>query len=257
MVGRTLRVALTAALVASASLAVASPTPTPGDPAPAARLERPSATTTAAVDELLDLSGLKVQLAAISAGIRVQFLGTGGGLSGQALMVIDRIAARHFSAEMLYARMRLELERSVDAVRLEGALAWYRSPLGRRITRDEMAAIASAGEEVSIPWPSDARVELIQRLDATGGAAETAVDVTLAIVRSLTRALEPFRPAHLRQTPDQLEALIARVRSEALTPIGSHACRTCSSPIATWTTPSSASTCASWSPRRGSGTRRR
>lgn len=219
MVGRTLRVALIAALVASASLAVASPTPIPGDPAPAARFERPSAATTAAVDEFLDLSGLKVQLAAISAGIRVQFLGTGGGLSAQDLMVIDRIAARHFSAEMLYARMRLELERSVDAVRLEGALAWYRSPLGRRITRDEMAAIASAGEEVSIPWPSDARVELIQRLDATGGAAETAVDVTLAIVRSLTRALEPFRPAHLRQTPDQLEALIARVRSEALTPI--------------------------------------
>lgn len=66
MVGRTLRVALTAALVASASLAVASPTPTPGDPAPAARLDRPSATTTAAVDELLDLSGLKVQLATFS-----------------------------------------------------------------------------------------------------------------------------------------------------------------------------------------------
>ena len=219
MVGRTLRVALTVALVASADLAVALPTPTPGNPAPAGRVERPSATTTAAVDELLDLSGLKVQLAAISAGIRVQFLGTRGGLSDQDLVVIDRIAARHFSAEMLYARLRLELERSVDTARLEGALAWYRSPLGRRITRDEMAAIASAGEEVSIPWPSDVRIELIQRLDATGGAAETAVDVTLAIVRSLTRALEPFRPAHLRHTPDQLEARLGHVRAEALAPI--------------------------------------
>ena len=109
MVGRTLRVALTAALVASADLAVALPTPTPGDPAPAGRVERPSATTTAAVDELLDLSGLKVQLAAISDGIRVQFLGTRGGLSDQDLVMIDRIAARHFSAEMLYSRLRLEL----------------------------------------------------------------------------------------------------------------------------------------------------
>src|SRR3990170_7216809 len=104
MVGRTLRAALTVALFASADLAVASPTPIPGDAAPAARVERPSATTTAAVDELLDLSGLKVQLAAISAGIRVQFLGTRGGLSAQDLAVIDRIAARHFRAEMLYAR---------------------------------------------------------------------------------------------------------------------------------------------------------
>lgn len=219
MIRRTLRVALTAALIASADLAIALPTPTPGYPAPAVRVERPSATTTAAVDELLDLSGLKVQLAAISAGIRVQFLGTRSGLSAQDLVVIDRIAARHFSAEMLYARMRLELERGVDSGRLEGALAWYRSPLGRRITRAELAALASAGEEVSIPWPSDVRIELIQRLDATGGAAETAVDVTLAIVRSLTRALDPFRSAHLRQSPDQLEARLARVRVEALAPV--------------------------------------
>ena len=219
MVGRTLRVALTVALIASADLAVALPTPIPGNPAPAVRVERPSATTTAAVDELLDLSGLKVQLAAISAGIRVQFLSTRGGLSDQDLGVIDRIAARHFSAEMLYARLRLELERSIDAGRLEGALAWYRSALGRRIMRAEIEALASAGEEVSIPWPSDLRIELAQRLDASGGAAETAVDVTLAIVRSLTRALEPYRPAHLRQTPDQLEARLAQIRTEALAPI--------------------------------------
>lgn len=219
MVGRTLRVALTAALVASAGPALASLAPTPDNLAPAARVERPSAATTAAVDELLDLSGLNVQLAAISAGIRIQFLGTQGQLSDQDLAVIDRIGARHFSAETLYARMRLELELRLDADRLEGALAWYRSPLGRRITRAEMAAIASAGEEASIPSPSDVRIELIQRLEASSGTAETAVDVTLALVRSLTRALEPFRPAHLRQTPDQLEARLVRVRTEALAPI--------------------------------------
>ncbi|MBI2158844.1 MAG: hypothetical protein HYU25_00345 [Candidatus Rokubacteria bacterium] len=171
------------------------------------------------MDELLDLSGLRVQLAAISARIRVQFLSARGGLSAQDPAVIDRIAARHFSAEVLYARMRLELELRPDAGRLEGALAWYRSPLGRRITRAEMAAIASDGEEASVAFPSDLRIEVIQRIDASGGAAETAVDVTLAIVRSLTRALEPFRPAHLRQTPDQLEAQIARVRTGALAPI--------------------------------------
>lgn len=219
MVGRTFGVMLTAALVASAGPAVAALAPAPGDPAPTARVERPSAATTAAADELLELSGLKIQLEAILAGIRVQLLGTQGRLSAQDRAVIDRIAARHFSAEMLYARMRLDLERSVDAARLEGTLAWYRSPLGRRITRAEIAAIASADEEAVIPWPSDARIELVQRLDASGGAAETAVDVTLAVLRSLTRALEPFRPVHLRQTPDQLEDRLARVRTEALTPI--------------------------------------
>ena len=221
MVGRTIRslVVVIAMLVGGAGAAAAALAPAPSHAAPTARVERPSVATTAAVDELLELSGLTIQLEAISIGIRVQFFGAPGRLSAQDRAVIDRIAARHFSAEMLYTRMRLELERSVDTGRLEGALAWYRSPLGRRITRAELAALASAGEEVSIPWPSDERIELIQRLDATGGAAETAVDVTLAIVRSLTRALDPFRSAHLRQAPDELEARLASVRVEALAPI--------------------------------------
>ncbi|MEK7701303.1 MAG: DUF2059 domain-containing protein [candidate division NC10 bacterium] len=221
MVGWTLRVMVVviAALVGNAGSAAAALAPVPGGAAPASRAERPSAATTAAVDELLELSGLTIQLEAISAGIRVQFLGAQAGLSAQDRAVIDRIAARHFSAEMLYARMRRDLERSLDAGRLEGALAWYRSPLGRRIARAEVAAIASVGEEAPVPWPWEARIELIERLEASGGAAETAVDVALAIVRSLTRVLEPFRPAHLRQTPDQLEDRIARVRTEALAPI--------------------------------------
>lgn len=221
MVQRTLETAavVMAVLVVSAGLAAAAPVPVRDHPAPTSGAERPSAATTAAADELLELSGLRVQLATISAGIRSHFLGAHGRLGAADRAIIDRIAARHFSPEMLYVRMRLDVERRVESARLESALAWYRSPLGRRITRAEIAAIAAAGEGVVIPWPSDARLEAVRRLDASGGASETAVDLTLAILRSLSRALEPFRPAHLRQSADQLEDRLARVRTEALTPI--------------------------------------
>lgn len=221
MVGRRLETvaAVIAALVVSVGLAAAAPGPVRDTGVPTSRAERPAAATTASADELLELSGLPVQLAAISAGIRAHLLGTHGRLGAADRAIIDRIAARHFSPEMLYVRMRLDFERRVEPARLESALAWYRSPLGRRITRAEIAAIASSGEGVVIPWPSDARLEAVRRLDASGGASETAVDVTLAILRSLTRALEPFRPAHLRQSADQLEDRLARVRTEALTPI--------------------------------------
>ena len=184
---------------------------------PATRLERPTEATSAAVDELLELSGLRPQLDALAAGIRAQLQLAQGRLSSQDSAMVDRIAARHFGAEMLFARMRMEIGRHVDAARLAQALDWYRSPLGRRTTRAEVAAITA--ERDTIPWPSEERVALVQRLDERGGASETALDVAMVLVRSLTRAAEPVRPAHLRLTSDQLESQLARARTEALAPV--------------------------------------
>jgi hypothetical protein len=183
---------------------------------PAPRLERPSETTTAAVDELLELSGLRAQLDALAAGIRVQLQAASGRLSAQDLALVDRIAARHFDAGMLHARIRLELGRHVDAARLTQALEWYRSPLGRRITRAEVAAIGA--ERDTIPWPSENRIALVQELDERTGAAETALDVAMALARSLARAAAPVRPVHLRLSPEQFEARLAQARTEALAP---------------------------------------
>jgi hypothetical protein len=182
---------------------------------PAARVERPSEATSAAVDELLEVSALRAHLDAIAGGIRAQL--QTGGLGARDRALVERIAARHFDAEMLYARLRVEVGRNVETGRLDAALAWYRSPLGRRITRHEVAAIA--GGRAGAPVPSEARIELVQRLDERGGASETALDVAMALARSLARAAEPLRPAHLRLTPDQLEDRLARARTEALAPI--------------------------------------
>lgn len=219
MIPRTLRVMVTAVLVANAAPAAAAVAPTLEGLGPSERIERPSAATTTAVDELLELSGLKVQLDVISAGIRMQFLGTPGRLSAQDRVVIDRIATRHFSAEMLHARMRLGLERRADATRLGEALAWYRSPLGRRITRAEIAVLGAAEDTVVVPWPSDDRIDYVQRLDASGGASETALEVAMTLARSLSRTLEPLRPAHQRQSAARLEDRIARARTEAQAPV--------------------------------------
>lgn len=216
--GWTLLVMLGAALVSSAGPAAAAVPPAAAGRVPAGP-ERPSTVTTAAVDELLDLSGLRVQLEALSDGIRARFRSHEGRLSAQDRATIDRIATRHFGAETLYARIRLELGRSQDAARLEEALAWYRSPLGRRLTRVELEALTPGAERAGMPLPSDERIALVQRLDESGGASETALDVAMALVRSLARAADPFRPAQRRLGPAELESLIARVRTEALTPI--------------------------------------
>ena len=177
------------------------------------------------LDELLERSGLRVQLESLAAGVRVQFLRGQGRISSQDRATIDRIASTNFDADAIYSRIKLEFERNLDADKLADALTWYRSPLGKRITGLELMALAleSGLDNVSIErkQASNERIALVERLDAVGGASETTVDVTLSIVRSLTRAFQPVLPVSARVSNAQLEEQIARARSRTLEQIRS------------------------------------
>jgi|SRR5882672_2068147 len=177
------------------------------------------------LDELLERSGLRVQLESLAAGVRVQFLRGQGRISSQDRATIDRIASTNFDADAIYSRIKLEFERNLDADKLADALTWYRSPLGKRITGLELMALAleSGLDNVSIErkQASHERIALVERLDAVGGASETTVDVTLSIVRSLTRAFQPVLPVSARVSNAQLEEQIARARSRTLEQIRS------------------------------------
>jgi hypothetical protein len=210
-------VVLGATLVAGAGPAAAAATRADGTRTGAVRPNRPSDAEKAALDTVLERSGLRVQLESLSAGIRVQFLR--GRLSGQDRLTIDRIVSARFAAEALYAQIRIEFERRLDHAKLAKALEWYDSALGRRITGMELAALASSAEpdtSLDAERPSPRRVLLLQRLDAGGAASETTVDTTMAIVRSLTRAFQPVLPAAARLSSSQLEAELTQTRNRAL-----------------------------------------
>jgi len=174
-----------------------------------------------ALDELLDRSGLKAQLQSLTAGIRAQFVRAHRRQSGQDRLTIDRIVAERFAAESLHAKIRLEFLRNVEPGRLEKALAWYDSPLGKRIVGQELAALVAAGGPEAVAdlernRPSPRRLALIERLDEGGGASETTVDVTVTIVRSLTVAFQPGLPAVAGLTRAQLDKQIAQARNRTL-----------------------------------------
>ncbi len=206
---------LGAAFVASAAAAVSRP----DDSRAATGSERQSEADARALDTLLELSGLKVQLESLSAGVRVQFLLGQGRLSGEDRLIIDRIVSQRFSAGALYARMRLEFEKNLESAKLAKALEWYDSPLGKRITGLELASlIPDGGQSLDSEndRPSERRLDLIRRLDAGGGASDTTVDVTMSIVGSLTRAFQPALPAVARLSRGQLDHELTRVRNQTL-----------------------------------------
>ncbi len=178
--------------------------------------DRQSEIDGSALDTLLERSGLKVQLESLAAGVRVQFLLGRARLSGEDRLTIDRIVSRRFSSAALYARIRLEFEPNLESGKLAKALEWYDSPLGKRITGLELASLMLEIPDFEKDRPSKRRLDLIRRLDAGGGASDTTVDVTMAIVRNLTRAFQPALPAVARLSPGQLEHELTQVRNLTL-----------------------------------------
>jgi len=173
------------------------------------------------LDDLLQRSGLRVQLEGLTAGVRAQFVRAHRRQSGQDQITINRIVAEHFAADGLYTKIRLEFRKSLEPARLDQALGWYDSPLGRRIVGQELAALIAAGGPDAVAdlennRPSPRRLELIERLDVGGGASETTVDVTVAIVRSLTVAFQPGLPAVAKLSRAQLDKQIAQARNRTL-----------------------------------------
>src|SRR5262245_36421623 len=191
-------VAVLAAVFTSAGVATATTIERDG----ARAAGRPDQSPAETLDELLQRSGLRVQLQSLSAGIRAQFVRAHRKQSSQDRLTIDRIVSERFAADTLYARIKGEFARNVEAGRIEKALAWYDSPLGKRITGQELAALVATGgadaeaiADIEQNRPSSRRIDLLTRLDASGGASETTVDITVAIVRSLTRAFQPEIPS--------------------------------------------------------------
>src|SRR2546428_3543934 len=92
---------------------------------------------------------------------------------------VDRVVARYLGPEMLYARTRLAFGSAVNSSTVAAALAWYRSPLGRRIVAADLDVAADGGRPVTMDQPSAERLPLIERLDEAGGAPQAALHITL------------------------------------------------------------------------------
>src|SRR5688500_16943664 len=102
-------------------------TPTPDTPAPT-RPPVPSREPTpktgaatvgaATADEVLELAGVRPQLAATPARMAGEFRPRGGRLNAEDTAALEQILARHFDADRLYGQVRAEFKRRADARKL-------------------------------------------------------------------------------------------------------------------------------------------
>ena len=154
-------------------------TPTGSAPAAASAVSSPPAFHPS-VELLLDATGLKHQARLVALQTRETLRGNLGNLDVDQRRRVDAITDRDFHPDTFYGVLRSEFSRHVNEPRLNEVLAWYATPVGRRVAAAEVRYYASdrrremeefvAGLVKNRPAPI--RVALLQRLDAASGATE-------------------------------------------------------------------------------------
>jgi len=211
----------------------AAPPATPGAPMPGAPATTqtpppmsPPAAAHPSVERLLDASGLKHQARLVALQTRDTLRGNVGNLDADRRRRVDAITDRDFHPDSFYALLRGEFSRYVDETRLNEVLAWYATPVGRRVAAAEVRFYASdrrreveefvAGLVNNRPAP--VRVALLQRLDAASGSTEGSLDLFVAINRSIIRVVEPLMPTQARIGAGQMATCAATSTFSRATP---------------------------------------
>jgi len=149
-------------------------------------------------------------------------------LSPGYLKVFKRAAHLAFEPERMKHHVVGQLQASLSATELQEAMAWYESPIGRKVaTLEKAASQPQAHQEFvrfvqrALQWPSsESRLDLIRDLNAVSKASESGVQVTMAIQLAVLTGLNGIRgegsrsPAELSQ---QLEASRSQVERQVIT----------------------------------------
>jgi len=175
------------------------------------------------VDELLELSGVRVQLAGLLTRVAGDLRPPPGQMSAADFVTIERILAQSLRHETVYGALRDAFRPQVDRPNLEATAAWLRTPVARKIVALEIASsepsadqkVADYAASVRANPPPARRLELLQRLDWVTGANETSADLVAAIARGLASAVSAAGPPEARLRPGQIDDRAAQVRARA------------------------------------------
>jgi hypothetical protein len=152
----------------------------------------------AVIDALLDLSGVRRQIAEITD--ERQFAALFGGRENHPeIGRLHRILADSFRPEEFYVPLREHLRLHFAVSRAPELLYWLRSPLSRRVVDLEVQAaspearrqLAEYAEKLRRAPASQRRLNLVQRLDSALRSSEFRVEMAMVLIREVATALAP------------------------------------------------------------------
>ena len=177
------------------------------------------------IDRLLKLSGIAAHVEQfpelIKQGMREARL-TGELISERDLSTLLIRTDDTILPEEIIAEVRAELKQTLTAQDVDRLLAWYRSDLGREITKlEEQAGSPEAFEEMARQAPQllddEERVGFARRVDRIVGATDLTMSIHeytgIAVFSALTLALRPNTAfEEIRQFREQMAELRPQMR---------------------------------------------
>lgn len=120
-------------------------------------------------------------------------------------------AQDHFFAYML---------ENADVAFLKKALAWQESPLGKKITAEELAAAKPEARQKLLDYlerlettpPLKGRDAAIQKFEKTTGMSKRSAHIILELIRGMNESINQTLPADKRKTKADLEKELDRMR---------------------------------------------
>jgi len=198
--------------------------PQPSELAPSQPTPPKAVVVSPAVNELMDLSGLRQQLQWVALATRADLQTRLGTLAAEERASVDRVAATAFAAERLQSLVVESLSAGVDDGKLMQALIWFRTPAGKKIAAAETAAgMPQAQKEIAAfaqartNNPTDPkRLERLRSIDEVAGTSEFTFDAVMAVAEGLRRGVEPYLPVERRRSVGNIDSEIANARVKAL-----------------------------------------
>jgi uncharacterized tellurite resistance protein B-like protein len=197
--------------------------PPPARPSPGAVDRRaPTPGHAAAIDEALELSGLKTQLSQLPQHILAQAPQLPADLTHSERAALLRILAHSFRADAVSPLIKERFLAEFDPPRMAALLQWLRSPASRRMVQLEISGSSAAATaelqafaaSLERTPPPEERLALVRRLDEATATTDIAFETLVVIAQEIARAT-----GGERMSLGELEGMM-RSRAEVLSVIG-------------------------------------
>lgn len=177
-------------------------------------------------DKVLDMSGVKKQLAQIEAHAVNGYAQHKDRLPPGLYEKGETIISKAYSPDKLYQSARQYFFDNFNRERLSATKDFYESSLAQKITDLEVRAsspealneLREFGNNLSSNPPSAARMDLLKKLDEVSGATALQLDTTIMTFQDMAKAIDPILPVEKRLKEGELLRLAQTMR-EQLTPV--------------------------------------
>ncbi|HET8578519.1 MAG TPA: hypothetical protein VFO18_15595 [Methylomirabilota bacterium] len=177
----------------------------------------------ALADQTLVLAGTTKQIDYLQRTLRSRMREARASLDPEAQELLDRFLTESFKGDALQRAVRARFRENVDRAQATAAIAWLRSPVGRKVvglegqavSADATAALREFEAELETRAPSSERFILVNRLLEASNQPDFYFDAARALLVGLAKGLDRLKAGDSATRLGTAEPVLATALSQS------------------------------------------